>query len=453
MPQLVVTPVVHTRTLGADHLTPAAVFAHLSQGKQTAFLLESASADSSQGRYSFIGFSPESHWEGSFEALKRRFRKRPLPPGLPPFAGGAVGCFRYELMHELEPTSRRKPVGSPEAPISLDFYDHILAFDHAARTLTVISHSSASAAARLAALLAEIPPLPAVELPSSRTPERLPTSSFLKKDYLGAVRKIREHIRNGEIFQAVLSQRFEADCKRPSFEVYRRLRMINPSPYLFFLKQPGYSVAGSSPEMFLRVRDRELLYRPIAGTRPRGPSQEQDRHLIEELLEDPKERAEHMMLVDLGRNDLGRVSEYGTVRVERLMQPESFSSVTHLTSTLSGRLRTDLDALDAVAACFPAGTVSGAPKIRACHILSRLEPCSRGIYAGAIGYLDYSGNLDLCLAIRTLVLRQGKAYAQAGAGIVADSEAEREYQECISKASPLFRALGDSSGTLPGGSQ
>jgi len=267
------------------------------------------------------------------------------------------------------------------------------------------------------------------------------SSNFRKRDYLAAVRRAKRHIRAGDIFQVVLSQRFEARTKADPFEIYRALRAVNPSPYLYFLRLGKVAVVGSSPEMLVKVQGREAFYRPIAGTRPRGRSEDEDRRLEVELRADPKERAEHIMLVDLGRNDLGRVSEYGTVRVEELMAVERYSHVMHLVSSLRGRLRADVDCFDALMACFPAGTVSGAPKVRAMEIIDALEPTRRGIYAGAILYLDFSGNLDSCIAIRTLVAAGGRAYVQAGSGIVADSLPKREYQETVNKSRALLEAL------------
>jgi len=454
MSRVISSKTVHTRTLSADHLTPASVFHHLSRGEKSSFLLESAGSDQNQGRYSFIGVRPDSHWTGSLAGLKQTFRKRSLPPGLPPFAGGAVGSFQFELIHELEPTTqvgRKADAGGGE--IELDFYETILSFDHTTRTLTIISQQSGTAADHLAKLVGDIPPLSPLTLPQpGRTASRnLPACSFSRSAYLEAVEKVKQHIFAGDVFQAVISQRFEIPFSGDPFQVYRLLRMINPSPYLFYVKQQDRALAGSSPEMLLRVRNQELLYRPIAGTRPRGASQKEDRKLLEELLRDPKERAEHMMLVDLGRNDLGRVCDYGSVEVVSLMEVEHFSTVMHLTSTLRGRLRPELDSLDALGACFPAGTVSGAPKIRACQIISSLEPCPRGVYSGAIGYLDYSGNIDLGLGIRTIVMQGSRAFAQAGAGIVADSEPIREYEECLNKVAPLLAALqGSDEGTGPG---
>jgi anthranilate synthase component I len=266
-------------------------------------------------------------------------------------------------------------------------------------------------------------------------------SNMTKAQFTGAVRKAKSYIRAGDAFQIVLSQRFEASTKADPFSIYRALRVVNPSPYLYCLRLDDVSVVGSSPEMLVKVQGREALYRPLAGTRKRGRNEEEDRKLETELLGDPKERAEHVMLVDLGRNDLGRVCEYGSVKPERLMFVERYSHVMHLASSLRGRLRSDVDCFDALMACFPAGTLSGAPKVRAMEIIDELEPTRRGIYAGAILYLDFSGNLDSCIGLRTLVAKNGRAYVQAGAGIVADSVPEREYEESINKAKALIRAL------------
>ncbi len=251
----------------------------------------------------------------------------------------------------------------------------------------------------------------------------------------------KRYIRAGDIFQVVLSQRFAARTKADPFEIYRALRAMNPSPYMYFLRLGDVAVVGSSPEMLVKVQGREAFYRPIAGTRPRGRDENEDQKLEAELTADPKERAEHIMLVDLGRNDLGRVCEYGSVRVENLMTVERYSHVMHLVSSLRGRLRPDVDCFDALMACFPAGTVSGAPKVRAMEIIDELEPTRRGIYSGAILYLDFSGNLDSCIAIRTLVAKDGVAYVQAGGGVVADSVPEREYEETVNKSRALLAAL------------
>jgi len=288
-----------------------------------------------------------------------------------------------------------------------------------------------------------------LELPldhNRRKPNRPATrlrvqSNFTRSRYLAAVRKSKEYVRAGDVFQVVISQRFSARTLADPFDIYRALRVLNPSPYMYFLKLGDTAIVGSSPELLLKVQGRDAYYRPIAGTRPRGKDENEDQRLAAELAADPKERAEHIMLVDLGRNDLGRVSEYGSVRVERLEFVEHYSHVMHLVSTLRSRLRPDVDCIDALAACFPAGTVSGAPKVRAMEIIDELEPTRRGIYAGAILYLDFSGNLDSCIAIRTMVVKRGLACVQAGAGLVADSVPEREYQETVNKARALIAAL------------
>ncbi len=262
-----------------------------------------------------------------------------------------------------------------------------------------------------------------------------------KQEFVSAVNKSKEYILAGDAFQIVASQRFSAKTSADPFEIYRALRVVNPSPYLYFLKLDDVSVAGSSPEMLVKVQGRDAFYKPLAGTRPRGRNGEEDRKLEAELLADPKERAEHIMLVDLGRNDLGRVCEYGSVKVDRLMFVERFSHVMHLVSSLHGRLREGVDCFDALMACFPAGTLSGAPKVRAMQIIDEIEPTRRGIYAGAILYLDFSGNVDSCIGLRTLVAKKGRVYIQAGAGVVADSVPEREYEESVSKARALVKAL------------
>jgi anthranilate synthase component 1 len=266
-------------------------------------------------------------------------------------------------------------------------------------------------------------------------------SNFTKGKYLEAVRKAKSYIRAGDIFQVVPSQRFSSQTDTDPFEIYRALRVVNPSPYLYFLHLDDVSVVGSSPEMLLKVQGREAYYRPIAGTLPRGKSEAEDREQESKLLADPKERAEHIMLVDLGRNDLGRVCEYGSVKVERLMFVERYSHVMHLVSSLRGRLCNGVDCFEALMACFPAGTLSGAPKIRAMQIIDELEPTRRGLYGGAILYVDFAGNLDSCIALRTLVAKNGRAYIQAGGGVVADSVPEREYQETINKARAVMAAL------------
>jgi anthranilate synthase component 1 len=266
-------------------------------------------------------------------------------------------------------------------------------------------------------------------------------SNFRRPDYLAAVRRAQRYIRAGDIYQVVLSQRFQAPIQADSFSIYRALRIVNPSPYMYFLNLGDLQIVGSSPEMLVKVQGRDAFYRPIAGTRPRGATDEDDRRREHQLRHSVKERAEHIMLVDLGRNDLGRVCEYGSVKVDELLQVERYSHVMHLVSSLRGRLRRSVDCFDALAACFPAGTVTGAPKVRAMQIIDEIEPARRGLYAGCVCYLDFSGNLDSCIAIRTLIIKDGVAYVQAGGGIVADSRPVREYQETISKAKALLAAI------------
>jgi anthranilate synthase component I len=278
-------------------------------------------------------------------------------------------------------------------------------------------------------------------VPATSSEELLVRSNFEKNDYLNAVTKAKEYIAAGDIFQVVLAQRFEVDLKTSPFEVYRALRIVNPSPYMYFLKMPDTAIVGSSPEMLVRIQGNDVSYRPIAGTRPRGANDVEDERLAQELKADEKERAEHIMLVDLGRNDLGRVCKYGTVHVEELMFIERYSHVMHLVSSLRGQLPGNIDRLDTMMACFPAGTVSGAPKVRAMQIIDELEPTRRGVYSGAIMYLDFSNNLDSCIAIRTLVVKGNKGYIQAGGGIVADSIPEGEYTETVNKSRALLRAI------------
>jgi anthranilate synthase component I len=332
------------------------------------------------------------------------------------------------------------------------FYLGLIAFDHVQHRLWIIRNVFTDAPGSLRekydAAVREIrqtrrkleQPLPADE-EKPRAHSLGVRSNVTKARYMAGVRKAKQYIRAGDIFQVVPSQRFEAKISADPFEIYRALRVVNPSPYLYFLRLDDVAVVGSSPEMLVKVQGRDAFYRPIAGTVPRGRDPEEDRELAAQLQADPKERAEHIMLVDLGRNDLGRVCEYGSVKVERLMFVERYSHVMHLVSSLHGQLREGVDCFDALMACFPAGTLSGAPKIRAMEIIDELEPTRRGIYAGAILYLDFSGNLDSCIALRTLVAKDGHAYIQAGGGVVADSVPEREYQETVNKAKALIAAL------------
>jgi len=374
-------------------------------------------------------------------------------PDLPPFTGGAVGYFGYDMVRTIEDIPKRAADDLGVDDAVLMFYKTVLAFDRLRHQIHIISNlivddsrepievqyqNAVQEIAEIEALLRaplEVPPV------TRNDRDVAVHSNFEKKDYLGAVQKAKEYIAAGDIFQVVLSQRFAVDLPTPPFEIYRALRIVNPSPYMYFLKMPDTCIVGSSPEMLVRVRGRQLEYRPIAGTLPRGGNDAEDEANAERLRNDPKERAEHIMLVDLGRNDLGRVSKYGTVRAEDLMFIERYSHVMHLVSSLRGELRSDLDRWDTLMACFPAGTVSGAPKVRAMEIIDELEPTKRGVYAGAVMYADFSNNLDSCIAIRTLVVRGNKGYIQAGGGIVADSVPENEYMETVNKSRALIRAI------------
>ena len=396
-------------------------------------------------------------------------------PGLPPFTAGAVGFFAYDAVRQIErlPEHANDELGLPDA--CLMFFDEVLAFDHVRKeiwlvvtadvTLASPDEAYAKALKRLARLEKRLSAA-AAQTGARKTHGKLKvTHRTRKRDYIAAVERTKEYIAAGDVFQAVLSQRFDIEPGVDTFQVYRALRTVNPSPYMYFLrfssngrwrKKPRASkrsprrkpaapaiveLAGSSPELLVRVHGRKVEYRPIAGTRPRGADEKTDEALADEMLHDEKERAEHVMLVDLGRNDVGRVSEYGSVKVDRLMFVERYSHVMHLVSTIEGKLKPELTAVDALRACFPAGTLSGAPKVRAMEIIEELEPTRRGTYGGAVLYADFSGNLDSCIAIRSLLAKDGKGYIQAGAGIVADSVPELEHQESMNKARAVIRAI------------
>ena len=447
---------IYSKPILGDLLTPVSTFLRVARDADRAFLLESIEGGERIGRYSFIGVAPQRLFAGGFEEFRRAFGEFESPmANQPPFAGGAVGFFGYDLVRSFEDLpSKSKPVPDvvPGPSVCMDFYSTVLVFDHLKHEISIISRESRERIEELEARLFE--PQPEIVLPPFQADwlEAPPTSgsgasdacsvgAFDAERFQDAVSTAQGHIREGDIFQVVLSKRFAIDFPGDPFDVYRALRYLNPSPYHFFLKQGDLAIAGASPEMLVRVSGRDLECRPIAGTRRRGRNEEDDRRMEQELLSDEKERAEHLMLVDLGRNDLGRVSAYGSVQVDEFMRIERYSHVMHLVSSVKGRLRPELSPFDALQACFPAGTVSGAPKVRAMEIIDELEPWNRGIYAGAVGYLDYFGNLDTCIAIRTIVFRKGKAYVQAGAGIVADSVARLEDLECRNKAKVLFRAL------------
>jgi len=489
-------PVV--RELPADLETPVSVYLKLA-GQRPCFLLESITGGEQIARYSFIGVNPsqafvlrgrtlERHTASGLmverlpadrdplDALRAELaRYTPAPtPGLPRFAGGLVGYLGYEMTRFFEPSLSLTPHADlPDAVFLLA--DTVIAFDHAFGRLLLIANARlnqdtagaevsagaeraarADAQARLDALerrLADpLPPRPTIDIKTAARPSQPEqaelASNMTPAQFAEAVRRAKEHIAAGDIFQVVLSQRFSRETSADPFDIYRALRRLNPSPYMFFFDfadlagGPPLRLIGASPEMHVRLEDgRQAALRPIAGTRPRSANPETDLALEHELLADPKERAEHVMLVDLARNDLGRVCEYGTVRTPELMTVERYSHVMHIVSHVEGRLRHDLDGFDLVRATFPAGTVSGAPKIRAMQIIDELEGAPRGPYAGAVGYFSYDGSLDTCIAIRTLVMRGQTVNVQAGAGIVADSDPAREYQETVNKAKALATAV------------
>lgn len=432
------------KALMADMLTPVSAFLRVAGGAERAFLLESVEGGENIARYSFIGVDPDSSFTGSLERFRKIMPELEEPhPDLPPFTGGAVGYFAYEMIRELEEIA---DTGNSSLPyqkkhsVAFDFYSTVLAFDHVKQQIIIMTREGERKIQELEEkLLATGYSSSARTTPD--TEEIKLTSNFSREGYMEAVEKGKEYIRAGDIFQVVLSQRFETEYSGDPFQVYRALRYVNPSPYMFYLKQGDLCIAGSSPEMLVKANGERLEYRPIAGTRKRGRDAEHEMRLEQDLLNDEKEKAEHLMLVDLGRNDLGRVSEYGSVEVEKFMYLEKYSHVMHMVSKLGGKLRSELDCFDALKACFPAGTVSGAPKIRAMEIIEELEPSSRGVYAGAVGYLDFTGNLDTCIGIRTIVMHDGKAFLQAGGGVVADSIPELEYKESINKAQALVKAL------------
>ncbi len=445
---------IYSKVIMADTLTPVSVYQRVSSGSERAFLLESVEKGERQGRYSFIGVDPEGSFTGSLLELKAEFRKdQKAPLDLPPFTGGAVGFFNYEMIHEFE---KINGLSTEFASAQMDFYPTILAFDHLRHRIIVMSHISSVKVQEVTDKL--LSPgngpgflnflLTSDELESVLNHSRegglrelQEYSDFTPEEFGEAVRRAKEYIFAGDVFQVVLSQAFAREYSGDPFNVYRILRYLNPSPYMFFLKQGSLCLAGASPEMLVQVQGNDLEYRPIAGTRRRGVDRAEDEFMASELLDDEKEKAEHLMLVDLGRNDLGRISEYGQVKVEEFMRLERYSHVMHLVSSLRGRLRPDKDRFDALCSCFPAGTVTGAPKIRSMEIIQELEKSPRGFYAGAAGYIDYAGNLDTCISIRTIMMKDGMANFRAGAGIVADSVPEKENLECLNKASVLNQAL------------
>ena len=434
----------------ADLLTPLAVYLKLSANSTHSFLLESVEGGKSLARYSFIGAGPVEVLSGGqdvYRQIREHFATHfaDVDQELPAFIGGAIGYLGFDACEWFEPSLGGE---SDAGECAFMFYRSIVAFDHARQVIKIVSldlDAEPEKAAARNAQIREILEEPNVPMPQFNHPlsQVVPTvtSNWKREDFEAAVTQIKELINAGECYQTVLSQCFTRPTTASAVAIYRAIRSLNPSPYMFLLDFGETQVIGASPEMLVRCEGDKLEYRPIAGTRHRGKTAAEDEALGEEMRLDKKEVAEHLMLVDLGRNDLGRVAEYGTVAVDTLMSVEKYSHVQHLVSSLSAKLRKGLDRFDALASCFPAGTVSGAPKVRSIEIIRELEPTPRGIYAGAVGYFDYTGNIDTCIAIRTLVLENGVAKIQAGAGIVADSVPELEFEETVNKAKGLLRAV------------
>jgi anthranilate synthase component 1 len=488
------------RRLVSDTLTPVSAFCKLNRGSN-AFLFESVVGGEKVGRYSFVGADPFLHFEAfggeiwlageadpeeighphSSEAKPRRRHDGPGDPlevladllaryrathvaGLPRFCGGAVGYLGYDVVRYTEKLPNAPPDDRHLPDLAFDFYDSMVIFDHIQKTIAVTAHArvpaktndgGASKQALRAAydaacrrvddvvrILESVPvSLSLTDIETSGTVSRSFQSNFTRDQFERAVDHCKEYIRAGDIFQVVISQRLETETTASPFDIYRTLRVVNPSPFMFYLQTGPTTLVGSSPEIMVRVEDDLVTIRPLAGTRRRGVNEDEDDQLAAELLADAKERAEHIMLVDLGRNDVGRVARYDTVRLSDVMTVERYSHVMHITSNVTGRLAPGKTALDALRACLPAGTVSGAPKVRAMEIIDEIEPHRRGPYAGAVGYIDFTGNMDTCIALRTLVLQGNKVYLQAGAGIVYDSVPATEYEETLNKARGLLKAI------------
>lgn len=477
------------RRILSDGLTPVSAFAQIDSGG-VACLFESVIGGEKVGRYSFLASEPYLTIEArGEEVVLRHFGsaaggapsneplrtetercKNPLEalrkivqsvrvahaPGLPPFVGGAVGYAGYDTVRYVERLPNAPPDDRQLPDLAFAFFDHLVVFDNVHKTAVVVALARVGGGADLRAAyldaqgridrLVDRLAQPAVTLTPADIDPSGPlnleySSNLTRQQYEDRVRKCVEYIRAGDIFQVVLSQRLQTPLLAPPFEVYRTLRVVNPSPFMFYLRTPDCTLVGSSPEILVRVMEGEVTVRPLAGTRPRGHDEAEDRRLAEELLADSKERAEHVMLVDLGRNDVGRVARYGSVKLSDVMSIERYSHVMHITSNVTGTLAPGKDAFDALAVCLPAGTVSGAPKVRAMEIIDELEPHRRGPYAGAVGYIDYAGSMDTCIALRTIVIHNGIAYVQAGAGLVADSQPGEEYQETLNKARGLLKAI------------
>ena len=464
------------RRLISDTLTPVSAFARLGAGDWS-FLFESVVGGEVVGRYSFLGGWPFLRFEAygtdvtvtgengteSFESpdplaeLAKRVKayKAPHMPGLPRFTGGAVGYVGYDAVRYLESLPQPPPDDRHLPDLSFGFYDRMVLFDHITKVVNVVvlAHVDQdnlracydNAVSHVDALVEKLAtPSDRLDLAdidaADETSSRF-ASNFTRAEFETAVEMCKDYIRAGDFFQIVLSQRLEIETQAEPFDIYRTLRVVNPSPFMVYLTTPKVALVASSPEIMVRVENGKIITRPLAGTRWRGKTEEEDRRLAEELLADPKERAEHIMLVDLGRNDVGRVSQFDTVRLDDVMTVERYSHVMHITSNVTGQLRPGLGPLDALRACLPAGTVSGAPKVRAMEVIDELEPHRRGPYAGAIGYVDFTGNMDTCIALRTLVMVGRHAYVQAGAGIVHDSDPAAEYRETLNKAKGLLKAI------------
>ncbi|QNM05435.1 anthranilate synthase component I [Qiania dongpingensis] len=455
------------REIFADVITPITLLRKLAQLDKHYYLLESVEGGERWGRYSFLGFHPLLHAvcedggvtvkSGEIEnripgepmevlrGLLKEYRA-PRLEGMPSFTGGFVGYFSYEMLQYAEKKLKFKE--SEFQDFDLMLFDKVIAYDHLRQKICVVVNAKTEEGEQgyNAAVLEieKIIHLIQSEIPLPEEPKREPPEfacNINKKDYCAMVEKTKHYIKEGDIFQGVISRRFEAEYEGSLMNAYRVLRTTNPSPYMFFIQSDDVQIAGASPETMVKLIDGELTTFPVAGTRKRGRTPEEDRRLEEELMADEKERAEHNMLVDLARNDIGKISEYGSVKVEDYMCIHRFSKVMHIASVVTGKLKGGMDGCDAIPALLPAGTLSGAPKFRACEIIEELEPAARGIYGGAIGYMDFSGNLDVCIAIRTAVKKGGRVYVQAGAGIVADSVPEREYEECSNKAGAVIEAI------------
>lgn len=458
------------REIYSDIRTPIEVLRILKQVSRHCYLLESVEESKQWGRYTFLGFDPVLEltcMDGTLrikggtticqqvahpgEAIRQILKenKSPKIPGLPTFTGGLVGYFSYDYIKYAEPSLKLQDADADSfQDVDLMLFDKVIAFDNFRQKIILMVnmktdalqeeyHKAQMELENLVHLIRCGTPLPEqpLKLKTGFTP------MFSKEEYCGMVEQGKRHIREGDIFQVVLSNMLEAEMEGSLLDAYRVLRTTNPSPYMFYFSSNDIEIAGASPETLVKLLDGKVTTYPLAGTRPRGKTDEEDLELEKELLADEKERAEHNMLVDLGRNDIGRISKLGSVKVEKYMQVERYSHVMHIASTVTGQIKEGCDGIDAVDAILPAGTLSGAPKIRACEIIEELEGGRRGIYGGAIGYLDFSGNLDVCIAIRIAYAKNGKVYSRSGAGIVADSVPETEHQECLNKAMAVLKAL------------